>query len=251
MEHLPIAILAALFGIVIGSFTNVLIWRIPRKEEFVKTPSHCVACGHRLAWFDLIPLFSYLTLGGKCRYCRAPISMQYPLVEAAGGVMYAICFLTFGPTIQAILLSLASSALLALSIIDWRTYEIPVGFNLFIAALGAIRLLTDLRQFDLYLIGLFAVSLPLAIIYYVSGGKAIGGGDVKLMAAAGLLIGWKCILLALVIGCIGGSIIHIARMKIAKAPRLLALGPYLSGGIFIAALYGNGFIDWYFSLIAF
>lgn len=250
-DNLLFSILAALFGIVIGSFTNVLICRIPKKEEFVRTPSHCTSCGHRLAWFDLIPLLSYLLLRGRCRYCKKHISAQYPLVEAANGALYALFFYHYGLSPEAILFSLASSALVALSVIDWRTYEIPVGFNYFLFGLGVIRVLCDLGSWPLYLIGFFAVSAVLALIYYLSGGRAIGGGDVKLMASCGLLLGWKCIILALAVGCIVGSVIHLIRMRFANAPRLLAMGPYLSVGILFSALYGNVLISWYLSLLAF
>ncbi len=245
------AILAALFGICIGSFTNVLILRIPKGEEFVRKGSHCMSCGHELKWFELIPIVSYLALRGKCRACKAHISLQYPLVEAANGILYFLTVMTLGMTVEGVLVCLASSALLALSIIDWRTFEIPVGFNIFLAILGAIRLATDYRNFALYLIGAICVSAPLALIYYVSGGRAIGGGDVKLMAACGLLLGWKNILLALIVGCIAGSVIHLIRMKAAGAQRLLAMGPYLSLGIFFSALYGTTLIEWYLSFLTF
>jgi len=251
LEYLPFALLAALCGLLIGSFTNVLILRVPRGEDFVSAPSHCMHCDHRLGVLDLIPLFSFLALRGKCRYCGKPISAQYPLVEGISALLYALILLTLGPSVGAILLCLASTALLALSVIDWRTYEIPVGFNYFLFALGLIRLVTDLASWPLYVIGFFAVSAPLAAIYYISGGKAIGGGDVKLMAACGLLWGWKNILLALAVGCIVGSVIHLIRMRIARAPRLLAMGPYLSVGILIAALYGDAFLTWYLRFLAF
>ena len=136
-----IAGIAAVFGALIGSFLNVLIFRIPQNEEFVKTPSHCMVCGHRLAWYDLIPLFSWLSLGGKCRYCKSKISAQYPLIEAVNAVCWFFVFawqLSYNeteiiPLLHALLLAMMCSALLALSVIDFRTYEIPVGFNIFIA----------------------------------------------------------------------------------------------------------------------
>ncbi len=245
------AAMAALFGVCIGSFTNVLILRVPRGEEVVKTSSHCMSCGHRLAFYDLVPVLSYLMLRGKCRYCHAPISAQYPLIEAVNGGMYFCIFLLLGPCADAVLFSLAASALIALSVIDWRTYEIPVGFNLFLACLGLVRMGLDYTHFYHYLIGAVCVSAPLALIYYLSGGKAIGGGDVKLMAACGLMLGWQKILFALMVGCIVGSIIHLLRMKIARAPRLLAMGPYLSFGILFSALFGDALISWYLSLLAF
>ena len=148
--------------------------------------------------------------------------------------------------------------MLALSVIDFRTYIIPIGFNIFILALGIIRLVYRLLvEGDAistiwpYVIGMFAVSVPLGILWFLSKGRAIGGGDVKLMGAAGLLLGWKLILLALVLGCILGSVIHLTRMKISKAGRVLAMGPYLAAGIMIAILVGNKLLEWYTGLIGF
>ena len=103
----------------------------------------------------------------------------------------------------------------------------------------------DIKNFSGYLIGFFLVSGMLLLLYIVTKGKAIGGGDIKLMAAAGLLLGWKLVILAFFIGCILGSVIHIIRMKLAGADKVLAMGPYLSAGLFIAMLWGNSFLDWH------
>lgn len=148
-----------LYGVVIGSFLNVLILRLPIKESITLKRSHCMTCGHTLSWYELIPLFSYLFLGGKCRHCKAHISVQYPIVEALNGIIYLILFLTQGITISTFLYCLCASALLALSVIDWRTQEIPIGFNIFICILGLVRLFTDLSNWSQYVIGLFAVSV--------------------------------------------------------------------------------------------
>ena len=235
-------------GILIGSFLNVLIFRIPKKEEFVKTSSHCMSCGHKLAWYDNIPLFSWLFLGGKCRYCKAKISAQYPIVEASNGLLWLMTFVINGISVESILICALVSGLLALSIIDWKTYEIANGFHLYFIILAIIKIVLDKANWSEYMIGAFAVSVPLLLIYLISGGRAIGGGDVKLMAACGLFLGWKNILLALIIGCVVGSIAHIIRMKVSKAGHLLAMGPYLSIGVFIAALFGRQLISWYLSL---
>lgn len=234
-----------LYGIVIGSFLNVCILRIPLKESVAKERSHCMSCGYQLAWFDLIPLFSYIFLGGKCRKCKTHISLQYPLVEALNGILYVLIFLVNGWSIDSVIYCLLTSALIVLSVIDFRTYEIPIGINLFILALGLIHLVFHLGDWLEYGIGLLAVSGFLWILYQLSGGTAIGGGDVKLMGAAGLLLGWKLAIVAFLLGCILGSVIHIIRMKMSGAERRLAMGPYLAAGIFIAALWGNQFLNWY------
>ncbi len=253
-----ISAVASIFGLVIGSFLNVLIYRIPKKEEFVKTPSHCMSCGHRLAWYDLVPLFSWLSLRGKCRYCNTSISKQYPLIELANALLWLAVFLAnLLPSdadpfalVRAILLSMMCSSLLALSVIDFRTFEIPVGFNIFIAALAVVNLLLDLSAWKDALIGLFCISVPLLLIFLFSKGRAIGGGDVKLMAACGFMIGWQQICFAFIVGCILGSIIHIIRMKLSGAEHVLAMGPYLSLGVMLSLFLCDPFINWYISLLA-
>lgn len=241
-------IIIFLYGIIIGSFLNVCIYRLPKKENIVTTRSHCMNCGYKLEWYDLVPLFSWLALGGRCRKCKAKISVQYPIVEALNGVLYIIVFAFYGVSVETVLYCLLASALLVLSVIDFRTYEIPFGINVFIAALGCIRVITDLSHWYEYVIGFFAVSVVLYLIYFITKGRGIGGGDIKLMAASGLLLGWKCNILAFVLGCIIGSVIHLLRMKLTKAENVLALGPYLSAGIFISALWGQQLINWYLSL---
>ncbi len=250
MLDIVFSVFFCLYGIVIGSFLNVLILRIPIKESFTMTRSHCMSCGHVLSWYELIPLFSYLFLGGKCRHCKAHISIQYPIVEAVNGILYIIVYLACGISVECILYCLCASALLALSVIDWRTKEIPVGFNIFIFILGLIRLVTDLSNWHQYVIGLFAVSGFLFLLMIISKGKAMGGGDIKLMAATGLLLGWQLIIVAFLVGCIVGSIIHLALMAIKKVGRELAFGPYLSAGVFLAMIWGEQLVSWYLSMWA-
>ncbi len=235
-----------LFGIVIGSFLNVCIFRIPKKEDIVKMSSHCMSCGYHLKWYDMVPIFSFLALRGKCRKCGAKLSVQYPLIEAANGILYVCIVWTGGIGIDSLLYCLMASALLVLSVIDFRTYEIPFGINLFILALGLVRAATDFSNILTYLIGSLSVSIVLAILYYATGGRAIGGGDVKLMAACGLLLGWKLIILAFLLGCVLGALIHVIRMKVSGEGRVLAMGPYLSMGVLIAALWGGRLLTWYF-----
>ena len=242
-------IMLFLFGIVIGSFLNVCIYRIPKKENIVKIRSHCMECNYQLKWYDLVPLFSYLCLGGRCRKCKAKLSVQYPLVELLNGLLYVLVVAVNGLTIESLLYCLMFSALVTLSVIDFRTYEIPLGINLFILTLGLVRVALDYQNFLNYLIGFLSVSGFLYLLFLLTKGRGIGGGDIKLMAVSGLMIGWKCNLLALAFGCIIGSIIHVIRMKVSKEDHVLALGPYLSVGIMIAALWGYDLIEWYFAAI--
>lgn len=236
-----------IFGITIGSFLNVCIYRIPRGETVVTTPSHCMTCGHKLRWFELLPLFSYIFLRGRCRSCKSQISPQYPIIEAVNGLLYVLVFAVNGLNLISIIYALFTSALLVLTVIDWRTYEIPISINIFILVLGCLKVVLDFNNFLDYLIGFFIVSGFLLVIYMITKGRAIGGGDIKLMAVAGLLLGWQLIVLAFLIGCVLGSILHLIRMKVSGAERMLAMGPYLSAGLFIAMLWGNDFIKWYLS----
>lgn len=235
-----------IYGIVIGSFVNVLIYRLPKCEDIVKMRSHCTSCGYQLRWFDLIPIVSYVLYRGKCRKCGQRISIQYPLVEALNGILYILVGMVYGICIDTVFLCLLSSILVAIAVIDFRTMIIPPMLNYMIGFLGIIRMIIDYRHFANYMIGFLSVSLFLLILYMISHGKWIGGGDIKLMAATGLLIGWKLNILAFFLGCIYGSVIHILRMKISHKGHVLALGPYLAAGVMTAVLFGDRLISWYF-----
>ncbi|NLG03276.1 MAG: prepilin peptidase [Clostridia bacterium] len=244
-EAILFYILAFVYGITIGSFLNVCIYRIPQKENIAKVRSHCMNCGYQLKWYDLVPLFSYIALGGRCRTCKKKISMQYPLIEALNGIFYVLVLWQYGLSWNTVIFCLMSSALLALSVIDFRTFEIPIGFNVFLLTLGLIHLALDYTNCLQYVIGLVVVSGFLLIIYAVTKGRGIGGGDIKLMAVCGLLIGWKLIILAFILGCIVGAVIHCIRMRVVNAERMLAMGPYLSIGVFVAVLWGRQILEWY------
>lgn len=248
MEQYILYGIVFLFGIVIGSFTNVCIYRLPKNENIVTTNSHCMSCGHKLGWYDLVPLFSWLFLGGKCRYCKAKISVQYPLIEMINGIGYVLIFAFYDFTFEAAVLCLFYSALVTLSVIDARTFEIPIGINITILILGIVITILDYQNIWLHIIGLICVSGFLLILNLLTNGRAMGGGDVKLMAAAGLLLGWKLILLSFVLGCILGAVIHLVLMKVANKGRQLAFGPYLSLAMFICMLYGDRLVSWYISL---
>ena len=130
-ERLPAA-LALLFGLVVGSFLNVCIYRLPLHESIITAPSHCMTCGRKLRWYDMVPVFSWIVLGGKCRNCKSKISVQYPIIEALNGVLYVLVCAVNGLNWSSLLYCLMTSALLTLSLIDWRTYEIPFGINVFL-----------------------------------------------------------------------------------------------------------------------
>lgn len=242
-------IIIFIFGIVIGSFLNVCIYRLPLHESIITAPSHCMTCGRKLRWYDMVPVFSWIVLGGKCRNCKSKISVQYPIIETLNGVLYVLVCAVNGLNCSSLLYCLMTSALLTLSLIDWRTYEIPFGINVFLFLIGIAATALERGNLLSHLTGAVCVSAFLEILFLLSGGRAIGGGDIKLMAACGLILGWKQIILAFLLGCIIGSIVHTIRIKVSGAGHMLAMGPYLSAGIFLAALWGNAWISWYLSLL--
>ena len=248
ISYIPIHILIALLGLCVGSFCNVLIYRLPGNEEFVRTPSHCMTCGHVLKWYELFPVFSWVLQGGKCRSCGTKLSLQYPIVELLNGTMWLItAWLYEGDWLTVALYCGLFSLLLVITVIDWRTFTIPNGLNLAILILGIVRLTTDFSNWSLYLIGMVSVSLVFLLLHILTGGNGLGMGDVKLVGAAGLLIGWPKMLLAVLLGSVSGAIIHSLRMR-RGADRKLAFGPYLAAGIWLSALVGDQIITAYLSL---
>lgn len=248
--YLPLFLLVFLLGLCVGSFCNVLIYRIPRGEEFIRTPSHCMTCGHRLKWHELIPVFSWLIQRGKCRRCGAKLSVQYPVVELLNGMLWLLAAVLFRDDPLTVgLYCVLASMLLVLSVIDWREFIIPNGINLVIFLLGVIRLVTDLENWPLHLIGMVSVSVVFLLLHLLTGGKGMGMGDVKLVAAAGLLLGWPKMLLALIVGSLSGAVIHSMRIR-RGAEHKLAFGPYLAAGIYLAAVVGAPLIDAYLRLFA-
>lgn len=239
-----------IYGIVTGSFLNVCILRIPQGESIVSERSHCTRCSHVLHWYDLFPLFSYIFLGGKCRYCGAKISKQYPLVEALNGILWVISFLVLGWSLRTVCVCLLISALIVIAVIDFRTYEIPIGLNVAILVLGVAATALDFKNWPDHLIGAVCVSGFLLLLYFLTKGKGIGGGDIKLMCASGLFLGWKLTILAFLLGCLFGSVIHIIRMKVSKQGHVLAMGPYLAAGIVCALYFGQYIIDWYIGILS-
>lgn len=170
---------------------------------------------------------------------------QIPLIELLNGLVYVWIFKEKGFQAEMVLFCICASVLIVISIIDLRTYEIPFGCNIMIGILGIVRMILHLERWYDHAIGFVAVSGLFLIIYWITKGKGIGGGDIKLMAAAGLMLGWKNILLALMIGSVAGSVIHLTLMKLQGKDRVLAFGPYLAFGIFTAMLYGDNIITWY------
>lgn len=239
-----------LLGICIASFINVVIWRVPQGLSVAKGRSYCPTCNHQLAWYDLFPVLSYILLKGKCRYCSAKIPYRDTLVEIVGGIIAIICFHHFMFTWDTLIVFSIFMILLAITIIDFDTMTIPNG--LIIALIIPVGMMTVLHQ-DISLltriIGFFIISLPMYLLMMIIP-DCFGGGDLKLIAVCGFLLGWQNTLLAGFISVILGGIYAIYLLMSGKAKKgaHIAFGPYLAIGIAIALLYGNEIIKFYLSL---
>lgn len=244
-----INIYIAIFGLVIGSYLNVLIYRIPRGISTVKSRSLCTSCGHELTSVDLFPLFSYLFLRGKCRYCKAKISPQYPIVEAANALCYILVYIKFGPSITALLYAVVCSCLIVIAATDFIHKIIPDRFNLIILACAFVIGFTtkDITWVE-RLIGAFSLSALVGIIIFFTGG--MGMGDLKLFAACGFLLGWKQILLTMLIASVTAALFALVLLINKKAERKteLAFGPFIALGVLICIFAGAKLINFYLSL---
>jgi len=240
--------LIVLIGLCIGSFINVVISRLPVKGAFLgKMRSYCPLCNEPIKAFDLIPVVSWLILKGKCRNCNAKISVRYPIVEITCAALAVFSYLRFGAEYSTIIAFGVTTVLLAISLIDLNTSEIPdsLVITIGIFAIAAIFLIPDVGLIN-RLIGLFVISLPMLLLSVAIKG-AFGGGDIKLMAAGGLLLGWQAAILAFFLALILGGTYAIFLMLSGKRSRgeHMVFGPAICLGIGVALFYGNEIISWY------
>lgn len=242
------AVLVAVYGVVIGSFLNVCIYRIPAEKSIVFGRSSCTNCGTHIKWYDLIPVLSYIFLGGKCRSCKERISMQYPLVELANGAAWLCIYFTYGNSLNSLFYCILASLLIVISVIDYKNMIIPDSLIVITLIAGVIFAVLS-REMSLLdrVIGFFAASIPVLILALVTNG--FGGGDIKLLAAAGFFIGWKLVVLGLLIGIMFGAVISciFIAAKIKGRKDFIPFGPFLAAGFYFALIHGNALIDWYLS----
>ncbi len=251
---MPIEILtpvsAFIFGAVIGSFLNVCIYRIPRRQSLAFPGSHCPCCDAPIRFYDNIPILSWFFLGGRCRNCRSPISFQYPLVEFLNAAAYLYLFLRFGLSARMILYALFLSALLVVTVIDLQHRIIPDLISLPGVGVGlAAGFWISPPGFFNALIGAVAGWALFYTIAVVSRG-GMGGGDIKLIAMIGAFLGWKKMLLTIMLGAGAGSIVGITLMIFFRKDRKYAVpfGPFLSLGALISLFWGKELIAWYLRL---
>ncbi len=243
------AIFFTLFGLFIGSFLNVCIYRLPRGNFFSKSRSYCPCCRNQIVWYDNIPLISWFVLGGRCRNCKEKISIRYPAIEAINMVLWLVCYLVLGFSIGTVILCIVFSILLVMSMIDIDIQEIPNALILSIVVLAIPYVFASGLPLWEHILGAFVMSIPLFVVGIITGG--IGGGDIKLLFATGILLGYKLTLVAGLAGIIIGALVGVVLLISRKAGRKTAmpLGPALASGFVIAALWGNQVFDWYIGLI--
>ena len=246
------------FGMLVGSFLNVCICRMPKGESVVFPPSHCPGCSYLIRWYDNIPLVSYLILRGKCRGCGVRISPQYPLVELINGVLSLFLFLHFGGTLVFATMFLFCSALVVITFIDIEHQIIPDEISLSGIVTGfALSFFLKEHSWLNSLIGILlgggSLLLVASVYQRLTGKDGMGGGDIKLLAMMGAFLGWKAVPFIIFTSSLCGSLIGVTMMLFQKKDTKLAIpfGPYLAFGAVLYIFYGKPLIRWYLGLSGF
>jgi len=256
-------IVIVLLGLAFGSFTNAWVWRTHAGLSVVKGRSRCPGCKHQLAWYDLVPVLSFVLLRGRCRYCRKPISIQYPLVEAATAVLFGLLYIYAAPSLNGplgwtnllILLSI-TVLLVATFVYDARYMLIPEKFVLPAIALGVLSL--GIRGFSTgweglmpQLIGLGVVLSLYTALWYFSRGQWLGAGDIRLVAIMALFLQPKQLVVALFASYLLGAIYGVFVLAKSEKKRgiKVAFGPFLILGFYIGLFLGNAIAAWYLGFL--
>jgi leader peptidase (prepilin peptidase)/N-methyltransferase len=249
---LQAALVAALFGSLIGSFLNVCIVRLPLDQSIVRPRSRCPKCGAPIAWFDNVPILSWLVLRGRCRHCQAPISPQYPLVEALVAVLWGASVWGYGVTLTALAAALFGTILLGIAITDARHYLIPDEYTWGGLAIGLALSLRD--GLTGLLPALVGAAVGFGLLYLIAWGgerafkqEAMGGGDIKMMTMVGAFVGWKGVFLTLFGGALLGTIIFVP-LSLRKR-RLVPFGVFLAAAAAITFVAGQDIVRWYERLV--
>jgi leader peptidase (prepilin peptidase)/N-methyltransferase len=266
--NLLIEIFVVLLGLAFGSFLNVCIARLPRHESIAHPPSHCPRCGTPIRTRDNVPLLSYLILRGRCRACRAPISWRYPAVEFATAALWLLCFLVFGPTVEAVAMAILCFLAVGLAVMDAETLLLPDAFTLPGIFLGILWSAVStgggwperLRAAGLSLVwAIVAAALILAVrlVYWlVRRREGMGLGDAKLFAMLAAWLGPENALLILFLAVVTGALYgivsltrkrqpHGQRVSAARAPHRVPLGSFLCASAIYTIFAGQPTIAWY------
>ena len=242
-------VFVGLVGASIGSFLNVLIVRLPKDESIVRPRSRCPGCGNPIAAYDNIPIVSWLLLRGRCRNCKAGISIQYPLVELATALIWVGAAWYYGLTLDALAAALLGTILLGIAVTDVRHYLIPDEYTLGGLPVGLLlSLRAGLGGLVESLIGA-AVGFTLLYLVAVIGEKvfrkeAMGGGDIKMMAMVGAFVGWKGVLLTIFGGSLLGTLVF-APLLVFRVKRLVPFGVFLAAAAAITFVFGEEVVGWY------
>jgi len=254
MAGLSAIVVAALFGAVIGSFLNVCIYRLPRGTSIVWPPSACPSCARGLSWFENIPIVSYAVLGGRCRTCRTPISLRYPIVEALTAAMFALGWWYFGPGPLLPSRLMFGCALIVLFAVDLEHHLLPNVITLPGIVVGLLFSFVTEPGWVASLIGIVlggGVLFLIAEAYYrVRHEEGLGMGDVKMLAMIGAFIGWKLTLVALMFASVTGTIVGLGLIATRRGTMKYALpfGTFLAIGAAVSATIGPHLLDWYLRL---
>lgn len=264
MNELFIYIIIFIFSLAVGSFLNVCIYRLPREKSIISPPSFCPNCKQRIKWFDNIPVVSFVILKGKCRYCRAAISVRYPAVEILTAIIFCLNFFFFGFTFSFWVWCLFLSSLIVISFIDLKFQIIPeiitiggivVGLGLsffYPEALFPVREKAFLNSLlgiligggSIYLVGLLGNLLFRKKIKSLGLKESMGFGDVELMAMIGAFLGWKLVILCFLIAPILGSVVGLAVM-IKRRGEIIPYGPFLSLASLVCLYWGRDVLKWF------
>ncbi|MPW25123.1 prepilin peptidase [Alkalibaculum sp. M08DMB] len=239
-------------GIVVGSFLNVVIYRVPMKESIVLPPSHCQTCNSRLKPQDLIPIVSWIILKGRCRYCGTSVSYRYAFVEFIVGVLFVFTYIQVGIGSELIRFLLITSLLIPIIFIDIDHFIIPDQLNIFGLILFIIlNLVFSFIPWLDAVLGATVGMVPLLVLVLLTRGNGMGLGDVKLMAMLGLFLGWELALLSLflsfILGGFLGVVLLITKVKGRKEP--MPFGPWIAIATLISMHWGDSIIKWYISII--
>ena len=246
------AVLVGLMGLMIGSFMNVCIHRLPRGLSPVTPRSSCTSCGHQIAWFENIPIASFAALRGRCAGCRASISVMYPIIEGLTGLMFLGAYVLYGPGLALMARLIFGCAMIVLFVIDLQHKILPNVITLPGVVIGLLFSEVAGPGWKDSLIGLAAgggVLWGIAEVYYrVRKEEGLGMGDVKMLAMIGAFLGWKLMLLTLVLGSFSATIVGVG-VLVAKKESLkyaLPFGTFLAAGALVAAAAGDRILAWYF-----
>ena len=245
-------ILIFILGLIVGSFSNVCIYRIPRNESIIYPASHCPKCRSKIKPVDNIPLLSFILLKGRCRNCKSKISIQYPIVELLTGLIYLIIYLIYGLSIQSLIYIILSSALIIIAFIDLNEQIVPDVISLPGIVIGfIISFFVPYISFINSALGV-VVGGGIILIIGLAGSvifkkEAMGGGDVKLAAMIGAFLGWRYIIISLFLGFFLGALagIFLIISKIKSREDTVPFGPFIVLGSFITLLWGEKIISWY------